>query len=322
MRAKPVPSKSQFKESFGVGRFSRSLPKGAMHRISKLLEIHDNSMLPRSSTGRMQLLADIEMQSSFAIDNPELSGIGGKQEKIQCVKDLRHSVRGELCKRLGVRHYSEAQELLAHVFGFQASNHHAQADINAGVYYMTDAARRQFKLHFAKGRAHTMVSVGDQMAPVPYDTDNEAAHSQMAGANILEFGAAPFVMGSQGNIYITGQDLMKGDFKHTSFMAGENVLAAGTMRCENGKIKWISAKSGHYQPTARHMVTLFERLRAHQVDLSKVKFYRIRMGASIQGTPDGEFEECNAMDFLKARGFPGSNPQDMFIPPAPAVARA
>ena len=265
------------------------------------------------------MLSDIEVQCSFALDNPEASGI---KDKVDPVKALRHAVRGEICMRLGVRHWDAAKEMLAHVFGLQASNHHADADLRDGVYYMNDVARRQFMLHFKKGRAYSMVNAGDdQMTPVLYDTVNEATHGQMAGQNILEFGAAPFVMGPDGNILITGRELMRGEFKHTSFLAGGNVLAAGTMRCEDGKIKWISAKSGHYQPTARHMVTLLERLRAHQVDLSKVKFYRVRMGASIQGTPDGEFEECWAMDFLRARGFPGANPNDMFIPPAPVAPR-
>jgi len=273
-------------------------------------------MLPRASAGRIKLLSDIEMQCSFALNNPVASEIANKTEP---VKELQHSVRGEICKRLGVRHYREARELLAHVFGLEASNKHAQQDKEADVYYMSDSARRQFMLHFKKGRAYSMVSYGDgQMKSELYDTENEAAHGQMGGQNILEFGAAPFVMGPQGNIFITGRELMKGEFKHTSFLSGSNVLAAGTMRCVKGEIKWISAKSGHYQTTARNMLSLLERLRAHQVNLNKVKFYRIRMGATIQGTPDGEFEECSAMDFLRARGFPGDRPNDMFIPPVHA----
>ena len=110
------------------------------------------------------------------------------------------------------------------------------------------------------------------------------------------------------------------DFKHTSFMAGRDVLAAGTLRCEQGKLKWISAKSGHYQPTSRHMLTLLEFLRAKHINLQKVKFYRVfTHPLDDRSAPgQGEFDECNAMDFLNRRGFPGANPHSMFIDPPAA----
>jgi hypothetical protein len=42
-------------------------------------------------------------------------------------------------------------------------------------------------------------------------------------------------------------------FKHSSFMAGGNVICAGEWIVSKGKLQKISANSGHYRPTIDHL---------------------------------------------------------------------
>ncbi len=311
-----VPTKKEFKASFGVGSLRRSLPKGAMHRISRLLEMHDQSMLERRDKSRVQLLHDIEMHAHYALRHPKSSGIADKQQRIDSVKALQHAVRGELCRIMKVRHYSEARSIMANRFGMKAVNKHP--DDNQ-IYQFNDDEINASTLHFVNGYV-CMMDPDTEGESMVYDTDWEAS---LGGRQTnLEHGGALFVLTRDLKLQVSGRAYpsLDGDFKHTSFLSGAAVLAAGTLRCENGKLKWISAKSGHYQPTSRHMLTLLEFLRAKQIDLRKVDFYRTVKNAGAvanQGRARemslGEFQKCNAMDFLNARGFKGENPQDMFI---------
>lgn len=316
MRAASVPSKKEFKKQFGVGSIRRSLPEGSMHRISKLLEMHDASVAVRGDPTRLMLLCDIEMHCDYALRHRNQSGIAGNQQRIDSVTALQHSVRGELCKRMRVRHFSQAVSKMKIQFGLHASNHSADEDQRNDVHYMRQIERKQYLLHFVNGFVCTTQSNEGQDESVCYDTDNEA--SLGAGLNQLEHGGAPFVLSKDLKLYITGQDMLAvtgKEFKHTSFLSGKDVLAAGTMRCVQGKIEWISGKSGHYQPTTRHMMTLLEFLRAKHINLNKVTLYRVINGAPFDRNAPGkgEFEGCNAMDFLNKRGFPGVSPNLMFV---------
>lgn len=319
MRVAAVPSKREFKRQFGVGSIRRSLPKGSMHRISKLLELHDASVEARASAGRLLLLHDIELHSHYALRHPKQSGLAGKQQRIDSVKALQHSVRGELCKRMRVRHFSDARSRMANQFGIHAFNHHADEDSRNNVLYMNLIERKEYLLHFVNGYVCMTDSSEAVDQSIVYDTDYEA--SLGPGIHQLEHGGAPFVLSKDLKLYVAGRDVFAKtarEFKHTSFLSGKGVLAAGTMRCENGVLKWISAKSGHYQPTSRHMLTMLEFLRAKHIDLKKVIFFRVfsRPLPELDAPGKGEFDGCNAMEFLRERGFPGPDPHSMFIMPA------
>ncbi|WP_128330261.1 hypothetical protein [Apibacter sp. HY039] len=54
-------------------------------------------------------------------------------------------------------------------------------------------------------------------------------------------------MSKKGNIYISKYNEV-GKFHHSSLVAGEEVAAAGEIIIENGIIKMITNKSGHYLP--------------------------------------------------------------------------
>src|SRR5262245_28087078 len=61
---------------------------------------------------------------------------------------------------------------------------------------------------------------------------------------------AIFVMDSNGTFYASNHHMV-GDFHHSSFLAGAAVAAAGELEVENGVLKAISNRSGHYRPHRR-----------------------------------------------------------------------
>jgi len=67
-----------------------------------------------------------------------------------------------------------------------------------------------------------------------------------------------FVVDLQGDLYIHKH--VEGKWHHSTFLSGGAVQSAGEIVVDNGHIKVITAKSGHYMPTVREMkrfVTLF-----------------------------------------------------------------
>jgi hypothetical protein len=70
-------------------------------------------------------------------------------------------------------------------------------------------------------------------------------------------GWAIFVVDLDGNLYLGSHIL--GVFHHSSFLSGKPVLAAGEILVDNGIIKVVTCKSGHYRPSFNEMKT-FARL--------------------------------------------------------------
>jgi hypothetical protein len=132
-----------------------------------------------------------------------------------------------------------------------------------------------------------------------YDTDR--------AADAIEHGGSLFAVDGRGRLYASGQGE---NLKHSSFLGGQPVLMAGTIRVERGRIVWVSGKSGHSKPTVAQMVTLLERLAAYQVDLHRVTVYRENYTKQRPGGPSKWFEPCEAMDLLRKRAWPtGVEPQ-------------
>lgn len=83
-------------------------------------------------------------------------------------------------------------------------------------------------------------------------------------------GYAIYVISPDYKMYVGPYEL--GRFHHSSFLSGAPVIGAGEIQTdEHGKILMISSKSGHYKPTAMQLHNTFDFLRAHGVNLSRVK---------------------------------------------------
>ncbi|RZC93111.1 hypothetical protein C5167_041892 [Papaver somniferum] len=78
-----------------------------------------------------------------------------------------------------------------------------------------------------------------------------------------------FVMSTSKKLY--GGEKKKGCFHHSSFLAGGTTLAAGRLVAENGKLKTISAYSGHYRPTEENLDSFKDFLSENGVNLDEVQ---------------------------------------------------
>ena len=89
-----------------------------------------------------------------------------------------------------------------------------------------------------------------------------------------------FVLSHSGDLYVYDRtrtiekwpehQSYKRTVKHSSFLAGAEVIAAGEITIKNNKIVEISNRSGHYEPSHKDMALLVNHLQGFGVNLSKV----------------------------------------------------
>lgn len=124
------------------------------------------------------------------------------------------------------------------------------------VDYLDAEAREAFRLSFRDGKIY-------ESSGKLFDTE---AGSTLHNAT----GRAIFVMDENGRFYASNNHEM-GRFHHSSFFSGAPVAAAGEIGVQNGILKLISDKSGHYRPSQRFIRQALRQLTREQVKLSGVK---------------------------------------------------
>ena len=89
-------------------------------------------------------------------------------------------------------------------------------------------------------------------------------------------GWAIWVESNNKTFYTNRMKLLK--FQHTSFLSGSDVRGAGEWYVVGGKLRQISGRSGHYQPTLNHLLQALRDLEAKNVagldDVDVVLFRR------------------------------------------------
>ncbi|KHN32702.1 Protein IQ-DOMAIN 1 [Glycine soja] len=78
-----------------------------------------------------------------------------------------------------------------------------------------------------------------------------------------------FVLSTSRILYV-GQK-KKGQFQHSSFLAGGATIASGRLVAQNGVLHAIWPYSGHYRPTEKNFKEFISFLEEHKVDMTNVK---------------------------------------------------
>ncbi|KAF9613080.1 hypothetical protein IFM89_005528 [Coptis chinensis] len=91
--------------------------------------------------------------------------------------------------------------------------------------------------------------------------------------NSLEGSKWIFVLSTSRSLYV-GQK-KKGNFQHSSFLAGGAITAAGRLVAHDGVLEAIWPYSGHYLPTEENFKEFLGFLEEHHVDLTNVKRYAV-----------------------------------------------
>ncbi|XP_039070454.1 IQ domain-containing protein IQM1-like [Hibiscus syriacus] len=82
-----------------------------------------------------------------------------------------------------------------------------------------------------------------------------------------------FVLSTCRILYVG--EKVKGEFHHSSFLAGGATIASGRLVVRQGTLYAVWAYSGHYRPTQENFMELCSFLEKHHVDLTDVKKYPI-----------------------------------------------
>jgi hypothetical protein len=106
------------------------------------------------------------------------------------------------------------------------------------LHYLTEAERQQYEVHF-EGRL--IKDSNDQ----PITTKATGGFSQLEKSAIYVCSARTRMVYSA--------ECEVGRLHHSSFMAGEPVIAAGDWVIEDGRLRFINTASGHYRPTVGNM---------------------------------------------------------------------
>jgi hypothetical protein len=104
----------------------------------------------------------------------------------------------------------------------------------ATVKYLTPSERESYRLTVKDGKL--------------YDASGQLFDTGDA-SNFDDKALAIFVMDAEGNLFASKTQEV-GVFHHSSLLAGASVAAAGEMAVEQGVLKRMTRKSGHYHPRA------------------------------------------------------------------------
>jgi hypothetical protein len=123
------------------------------------------------------------------------------------------------------------------------------------VRYLDPVERESYRLTVRGGRL--------------YDESGQLFDTRSAASLHSDEARAIFVMDVRGNIYASLRHA-KGEFHHSSFLAGDPVAGAGEIVVENGYLRMISNRSGHYRPNQEINRQVVENLRGLGVNTDRV----------------------------------------------------
>ncbi len=127
-------------------------------------------------------------------------------------------------------------------------------EISEGVKYCTPEERKRYAVNVTNG---ALIGADNK----PYDTQEKETHFSHKGWAI-------YVLGYDNNLYSNTH--IVNIFHHSSFFGGGPVQCGGELCCYNGKLRYITNKTGHYRSSPKEFYRLLEFLKYHGVDLKTV----------------------------------------------------
>ncbi|MGJ5817791.1 hypothetical protein [Paludibaculum fermentans] len=125
------------------------------------------------------------------------------------------------------------------------------------VYDATAAEQKMTQLRIINGLFYT-----DDAGMKPFDTSTSSTFHSGLGFVI-------YVMSEEGHIHAANHSI--GHRHHSSLLAAASTAGAGELKVTNGRLMWISNKSGHYFPGNAHFVQTLHQLQKENVNLDAVR---------------------------------------------------
>ncbi|MQA86275.1 MAG: hypothetical protein GEV03_16980 [Streptosporangiales bacterium] len=125
------------------------------------------------------------------------------------------------------------------------------------VEYLDAEERERFRLFVFHGLLYSVTGR-------PFDTSDATSYWGNGDRRGI------FAMDRYGNIYASSKHEV-GRFHHSSFLAGEPVGGAGELEVINGRLIFLSDRSGHYMPEPEFLEQVVRRLTEDGIDFRGVE---------------------------------------------------
>jgi len=176
------------------------------------------TVAPKKTTSAVsKLIADHETAQKRTVTNGNVAELEAK------VKQLRDWLKLQNCvvKLDGSIDAAKSARVVVYDHSL-ATQDMTQVGVVGGQLFLVDAAGTQ-----------------------PLDTTRMVTHKSGPGHAI-------YVMSAEGNLHVSNHSV--GHRHHSSLLAGSDVAGAGELKATNGRLLWLSNKSGHYCPSAVHLL--------------------------------------------------------------------
>ncbi len=177
-------------------------------------------------------------------------------------------------------------EWLELTFGRGMDVHGVETDSGGRAKYLTPEDLKRYRLHFRSGLAYQEqwwdnsgeLIRAESTHSLMAEKADEAAHREGLSGYAVSLGR-DFYLAPH---FVSGKE----SFFHSSYLGGQAVLCAGTMKIVNGEVLLITNSSGHYRPTDSHLALAVEALYSVGVPLDRLR---------VRGFTNAE---CSGEEFL------------------------
>ena len=252
-----IPLLNQWKKDSST-RMSRRKNDNVLLRIDSLLKAVETCP---NQGAREVLRGDLYFALDFWLKNKNTSNKDRGREP--AVYALFTYIANSLSRSLNVSINVLPRELEM-LYGRTMGNRGTMLDRDEGhAKYLSRAEVLQYAISWANGKAYQFPHWQPNASKSKRVIAN-TAHLSNPGVNIQP-GYSGFAMSMSQTIYVAKHHMQgsahSGNFHyHSSYLGGESVLCAGTIKIEQGVVKAIRTNSGHYQPLDEHMLNVVKLL--------------------------------------------------------------
>lgn len=167
------------------------------------------------------------------------------------------------------------------MFGRELTKDGVKIDlIDRAAYYMKRAEAEQYRLIIDNRKVYQYTWWDNSNVNVRVLANSKTCASQHVKVNVPEKfkDFAFYVMSMSRDIYMTAHKTATGvdqedGFYHSSYLAGNAVMAAGSMLIEDGVVKALRSDSGHYKPTDTNSVSLLQALEMAGAPIDQISVF-------------------------------------------------
>jgi hypothetical protein len=218
----------------------------------------------------------------------------GERNQYMAVSDLQSIAGYKLHEILQAESVGDVERKLIAIYGKELSVHGKGIDLSPQtglpkdtVKYLAAEERARYRLTVQTGLLYKFDWVKKKV--LPYDTSqfNACDAGQGFGIFVMDFdsifsGAHDGDASSEHNPWSGYYGDGNQRFYHSAFLGGGDVLAAGEMKVESGRLVAVTQKSGHYQPGIPQLKLFMSRLKFLGVNTDNVE---IAFGYQPDGPP-------------------------------------